>query len=157
MTIDVAFIVPMHPSPQGRPRAFSFGTHTRVHKPPADVRHEQQFAAMARPFRPVDRIDEAIGVDVLFVLPRPKSLSKLSKRDGEPLQDPTRRWATGAPDVDNLAKTVLDAMKGWWRDDALVCGLRAAKVVTAFDELPGYHVRVRSIADWMRNDNGAKE
>lgn len=51
--------------------------------------------------------------------------------------------ATGKPDIDNIAKIVMDAFnKVVWRDDALVTDLRVTK---AFADKPGITVYVRPL------------
>lgn len=47
------------------------------------------------------------------------------------------------PDLDNLAKSVLDALNGIvWRDDAQVASLSMSKQIAAGDECPGVLIRV---------------
>lgn len=150
MTLDVAFFVPIEPMPMPRPRFSMAGGFVTTHNTKEAERHQLQFAAFAARHRPKSQIDSAVGIDLLFVLPRSKALSRRSKRTDEPLTDPRRRWHTARPDIDNLAKMVLDSLRSWWVDDALVAGLNAAKVIAAIDERCGYHVRLRTIDAWMR-------
>ena len=101
---------------KGRPRHNSWGTYTdpkdRLYE--ADIR--QQF---------IDQIGEQfryftgpVHVALEFTRPLPKSYPK--KRNGEA--------DTAKPDVDNLAKSVLDALSGVaWRDDSQVTVLKAEK------------------------------
>ena len=154
MRIDVSFFVALEPHAQGRPRAALVAGRADVYKPSEDRRHESAFALLASSSRPVGddgaavTIAEPVVLDVVIVQPRPASLSARSKRTGLPLKPPGRRWASSRPDLDNLGKTVLDALKGWWVDDALVVGLRAFKVIAALGEAPGYHVRIRAASAW---------
>lgn len=59
---------------------------------------------------------EAVHVDLLFVLPRPKSLPKRV------------RHHLKKPDIDKLSRAALDAMTGIvWKDDSQVVALQAHK------------------------------
>lgn len=155
MPFDVRFVVPLAPQGAARPR-FSFaGGRAVAHKDRDALRHERAFAAIAARWRPLGKpFAEAVAVDVLAVMPRPLALARRSKRDGEPLRDPARRWHVAKPDADNIAKTVLDALRSWWIDDCIVAGLTVAKVVAALDEQPCYHVRIRDADSWMRAKRG---
>lgn len=63
-------------------------------------------------------LDTPITVRVVFLLPRPKSVSLAS-----------RPWPTVAPDVDKLARCLLDALtdSGLIKDDSRVIHLDARK------------------------------
>jgi Holliday junction resolvase RusA-like endonuclease len=64
---------------------------------------------------PVEEVP--LSVTVVFMYPKLKS----AKED----------WALKItrPDLDNLAKSTLDALTdaGWWKDDSLICDLRLVK------------------------------
>jgi hypothetical protein len=111
-------------------------------KAAVDSEHESAFAEQAKPFRPSVPFAGAVLVSIEAVMPRPQSLSAVSKRTGEPRADPARRWHTARPDADNIAKGVLDAMRDWWTDDCVVSGLNVSKFVAALGEQPHYLVSV---------------
>ena len=87
-------------------------------------------------------LDEPVSVSIVVVLPRPAYLSRVSKRTGEPLQPPERVPHVSRPDCDNLAKSVLDGMSGWWRDDCIVQRLVVEKWAAACGEQTHYEVTV---------------
>ena len=67
-----------------------------------------------------------LSVGLSFYLPRPKSHFRANGQ----LKDASPVWLhDGKPDVDNLAKAVLDALTGIraWRDDAQVCEMRVSR------------------------------
>jgi Holliday junction resolvase RusA-like endonuclease len=67
---------------------------------------------------PPPMLDEPVWLDIVVIADRPKRLRRKS--------DPTHRIrATGKPDLDNVAKLVMDAMTkaGIVTDDTKVCGL----------------------------------
>lgn len=75
----------------------------------------------------------------LFVMPRPQ-IMMWRKR---PMP---RAPHTSRPDVDNLLKSVKDALsKLTWADDSQVCDVRASKVVAAGDEQPHVHVEISAV------------
>ena len=67
-----------------------------------------------------ERIEEPCEIEILIITPRPKSLKK---NKGELVPKATK------PDLDNYVKSVLDAITGAgiWKDDNLVCSIKAAK------------------------------
>lgn len=69
----------------------------------------------AKPMRPASPLQGPVSVSMEFYLPRPK------KEAGD--------VPTGKPDLDNLAKAVLDCLTddGWWSDDAVVTDLVVRK------------------------------
>jgi len=77
-----------------------------------------------------------ISMAVTFVFPRPKGMVFRKK--------PMPRTAkTSKPDVDNLMKSVCDALNGLlWLDDAQVFDARIIKLVASGDEQPRTEVVV---------------
>jgi Holliday junction resolvase RusA-like endonuclease len=82
------------------------------------------------------RLFAPVRVDIMFLLPRPKAARK--RGGGHRLHHDSR------PDIDNLAKAVLDGMgeAGIWGDDAQVTELRASKWFAAVGETPGAIITV---------------
>ena len=58
----------------------------------------------------------------------------------------TRAWKTTRPDVDNLAKMLLDVMTrvGFWKDDALVVQLSGAKI---WNQEPGIKITIEQMEE----------
>lgn len=111
--------VPGLPRPQGSMRGFKVGGRVQVvhsnHNDLAVWRHAVTSAAAdAWGDRPL--LDEAVGIRLLFHLPRPKSAPK------------RRVYPDRLPDLDKLARAVLDSLTGVViTDDARVVSLHAAK------------------------------
>lgn len=80
-----------------------------------------------------------IGVNLAFVLPRPKYLCTKKA-----IQLPTPAH-TKRPDIDKLVRATLDALKsgGVYTDDACVVELTASKRTADMDEHSGCHIQVR--------------
>ena len=121
------------PAPQPRPRGYVIkirGKHTvRMFNPKSanEWRKAVEIAAMLHV--PREPLNTAIGMNILFVLPRPKSHYRTGKYAGE-LRKGAPRYPISTPDLDNLEKSTLDAItnSGLWRDDSLVVKKATAKV-----------------------------
>lgn len=78
----------------------------------------------------------AVAVDLRFVMPRPVSTPK---RRTPP--------ATKRPDIDKLARAVLDALTGIaFADDARVIDLHARKRLAEIGETPGVHIEITDLS-----------
>jgi Holliday junction resolvase RusA-like endonuclease len=139
----IGFVIPLSPKPSNKRRAAIVGGHARVVQDRGVVEHQAQIAACAAQHRPEAVIEGPITVEIVAVMPRPASLCGVSKRTGKPLQPPCRWPHVARPDADNLAKSVLDGLRGWWRDDSQVCDMRVSKVIAALDEQPHYEVGIQ--------------
>lgn len=105
----ISFVVPGPPVPKGRPRTGK----GRIYTDPKTRAAEEAIALLARSATRTP-LEGAVSLSLTFVLERPPSTKRA---------DPTVR-----PDVDNYAKTVMDACNGIvWADDAQVVTLSAAK------------------------------
>lgn len=117
----IAFVVEGKPIPKGRP---IYSRKNGMRTPDKTVAYERligqhaQFAHGASGYGRVAR--GPVAVRLHFILPRPDRLCRKKDPDGLMLA-PVR------PDVDNLAKAVLDGMKRIWVDDAQVCWKLATK------------------------------
>lgn len=127
------------PKPQPRPRAFVRGKHAGVYNPASadDWREAVQAAfeeALMASMEPL--LGGGLWLEVEFHLPRPAALRR--KKDPD-----HALWnARKRPDLDNLAKAVMDAMTkaGVWDDDGQVCDLRLRKKFHAKNDTP--HARI---------------
>ena len=70
----------------------------------------------------------ALSVTLEFYFPRPKSHYRTG-RNAHLLRDAAPDYPTGKPDIDKLARAILDALTGiWWDDDSRVVSLEAVKI-----------------------------
>lgn len=99
------------PEPQARPR---WG-NGRVFSP--KTAWWKACNMQARITRPPTPYDGAVRLTIDFYMPRPRRAPA------------ARRWHRCRPDVDNLAKAVMDALTdaGWWKDDGCVAELFVSK------------------------------
>jgi Holliday junction resolvase RusA-like endonuclease len=94
----------------------------------ADVRKQGEQYAHLPPVK-VPFTDIALKMELIFYMPRPKSLPKKVKHHMK------------KPDCDNLAKAVKDGLEGvFYKNDSQICDLRIKKVYC--EEHPGVRVKI---------------
>jgi Holliday junction resolvase RusA-like endonuclease len=130
---QVKFSVVGTPVPKSRPRVVTKGKRRFAYTPKRvkeweDIVREEARMHFERPF------DWPVVVSIVFLMPRPKS----------------RRldyWVTTTPDLDNLEKSVLDALNEVaYTDDKLVVAKSSSKKYVQKEE-PGVQVVVTAITD----------
>lgn len=111
----IAFTVPMRPKPKGRPR---FG-RGRTYTPKATAAFEGELALRAGAELGGRTLLGPLELHLTFVFRRTRVAPKGKGRAPR----------TCAPDLDNLAKAVMDALTGAqaWEDDRQVTRISAAK------------------------------
>lgn len=128
---SIRFTVLGTPKPQGSKRAYVQGGHARLvesaGQPLKDWRTDvQQAAIKAHHGEP---LEGPLAVQLIFNLVRPKS---------HPKTRPT--WPTARPDIDKLARAVLDALTHvCYQDDSQITHLTLAKV---WGDPPGVTVTI---------------
>ena len=124
MSAAIYFVVPGAPYGKGRPRASSRGGFVRLYTPVATVAYEGEIARLAEIARaewPV--MTTPMSLRVIAHHPIPVSWSK-KKQQAALAGD----LIPGKPDLDNVAKAVLDALNGViYEDDKQVVRLVAEK------------------------------
>ena len=128
--MQIHFQVEGDPRGKGRPRFGRFGKFTRVYTDKQTTDYEaviKSYAAHA--MGSSDPLETAVSVFLYVRLAVPQSYSK--KRTEaclSGLEKPCKK-----PDIDNIAKTYLDAMNGViFKDDTQVVDLHVKKVYSAF-------------------------
>lgn len=92
-------------------------------------------------------LEGPVRVAITFWFPLPK-------RDHRKRQPAGERRHTGKPDLDNLAKCVLDGCNGLiWKDDAQVCALSVEKYYAHQEEEPGAILIANPIVDAVDTPN----
>lgn len=115
----IKVVIPGEPVPKGRPRVTRYGTYT-----PKKTQLAEKAVKEALTRMPKFEAGRPLGAQIEFFLGIPKSASKTrQKAMREGLLMPTKR-----PDLDNLAKLVLDAMnKDVFPDDSAIVELYISK------------------------------
>jgi Holliday junction resolvase RusA-like endonuclease len=110
------------------------GRHASVYNPDTADAWKRCIALQAAPHAPKQPLDGGVTVALTFAMPRPKRLRK------------TLSYLPhlAKPDVDNLAKAVLDVLTrvGFWGDDSQVWSINVAKCYALPEEEPGVWVQV---------------
>lgn len=130
------FVVEANPVGKGRPRAFRVGTGVRMHTPPKTKAYEQTIAFAARlAMRGNPLLEGPVSAVMTFSMPIPASWPHRKAQDASlGLTLPTV-----APDLDNLAKAILDGCNGVvFEDDRQVVRLDLTK---RYADRPGVAVR----------------
>lgn len=115
------------PTPQARVRhGISKGGFVTAFKSGMQIRNEQTLEACLLEHKPQRPAGGAISLSFTAVIPVPQSVSK--KKKAEMLAGSMR--PTKKPDIDNLAKQILDAMTRlqFWEDDKQIVELHCRKV-----------------------------
>lgn len=85
------------------------------------------FLSLCRDKAPLTLINTPVDLALMFNFPRPKSHYGTGRNEGV-LKDRAPKHHIQRPDVDNLAKCVLDALNGiFWRDDTIIYRLMVVK------------------------------
>jgi crossover junction endodeoxyribonuclease RusA len=123
------------PAPQGSKRHVGGGRMIEQSKAVGPwreaIRAEVQRSGMTM-------IDGAASVSITFILPRPRSHYGTGRNAGV-LAARAPRYPSGKPDIDKLARAVLDGltMGGAFADDAQVVTLNAGKVYGLLGDASG--------------------
>lgn len=126
--MDFEFFI--EPVPKGRPR---IGRGGIVYTPAKTRLFERSLRGLLKSQWAAKPIEGPLEVIITCCLARPKSA--------------TRFWPTVRPDVDNLAKSILDAIQGedgLFLDDSQICSLTCRKVY-ALDQTPKILVQVNQL------------
>ena len=140
---EVLVRVPVEPRPKGRPRFASFGGHVHAYTPKNTVQFEtvikEHYIRDTHSFK-YDK-DQPICVSLIFGMKIPMSTPK-SRRIA--MNDGIIRH-TKKPDLDNLIKSVLDALNTVaWEDDAQIVRITAQK---AYSSEPYVMIRIYESVD----------
>jgi Holliday junction resolvase RusA-like endonuclease len=126
LTFDVIGL----PKPQARPRVFKRGNFAGAYSPTTEWKESVKYAASQH--KPFD--DLPLAMRVVFFYDRPKSHYGTGK-NADKLKESAPKYHTKRPDVDNLAKAILDAIQdaGLIKDDSAIVMLDVAKYYVGKD------------------------
>lgn len=131
------FIVFTNPVGKGRPKFRRVGNFVQTYSPKKTVTQEQEIANVAKAAMGKEEpLETPITVCIYFRMPIPKSYSKKLTKD---CLDGLERHLK-KPDLDNMAKLVLDSLNGIvYKDDSQITNLHLRKV---YAETPAIEVIV---------------
>lgn len=137
MSEPIVITVPAVPVAQPRPRVFNIGGKARAVSAPAKHPVNAFKSCCAVTWRnayPGPPIEGAVALRLVFVMPRPKN--RIWKSRPMPREPHSTR-----PDIDNLAKAVLDCLNQIaFRDDSQIHSLSLEKWIANGHEQP--HVKI---------------
>ena len=137
MTFSLTFHVDINPVPKGRPRFSKVGGFMRSYTPKKTSDYEIEVRTQAQAVMTREPLETPLAVYLYFRLPIPRSHSK--KRQEACLNGSER--PIKKPDIDNLAKSVLDGLNGVvWHDDSQIVSLHLTKV---YARNPGIDLLIR--------------
>lgn len=140
----ITFTIPSIPvaQPRQRTRVLSVGgrTFAQNYTPTKSPVNVFKAACQAEASKVIQApISGPVHLWLTFVFPRPKSLTK--KRGPNP-----RAWKPSKPDIDNVYKSLADALTGIaWVDDSQVVWLNVQKLVASDSEQSRVEVRIEAV------------
>ena len=125
--MEIHFIIEGRAQPQGRPRAVRMGAGVRMYDPPKSKAYKQMVSTKVRShmnLNGIQMLTEPLAVHLNFYFTPPKSYSKKRIRAIEAKEE----LFTKKPDLDNLAKSILDSCNNLlFKDDSQIVGLTIGK------------------------------
>lgn len=97
------------PKPQSRPRFNSYTKRAYESSDMTAYKKKISYEALKVFKSPIEKY-KPLKISITFYMPIPKALSKVKKNTARLESD--RWYVTKKPDIDNLAKAVLDALNG---------------------------------------------
>ncbi len=121
--------------PMGRPRTAVIKGHARIYQPQKSQEYKAYVRMVVSEYmreHGIPTLDDGVSIYLLFKMAVPKSFTK--KKRVSALEGNTR--PTKKPDLDNLAKTILDALNGIaYRDDSQIVRLSLEKTYSEESEV----------------------
>ena len=142
----IEFYVKGNPKGQPRARAVAFAGNARVHNPGTADDWKALVAIEARKYVEGVPLSGPVAIMLSFIFKRPKGHFGTG-RNADVLKVGAPEWHTSKPDVDNLAKAVLDVFVdiGLLSDDCIVChSVVSKKYAASKSETGGVHVALQS-------------
>lgn len=138
--MEINYTVVGIPKPQARPRTF-YGVKggkgfVRTYSPKTSWFDIVYTKSLEIKNKLKLRLSGALELNLIFCMPIPKSISKKKREQ--------LHFVTKKPDVDNLAKAVMDAINqvGIWEDDSQVSRLVVGKI---YSDEPRCIISIREI------------
>ena len=139
--MEINYTVVGIPKPQARPKFFSrtlkSGKHfTSTYSPKTSWFDIVYIETLKIKNSLKKRLVGALELNLIFCMPIPKSISKKKREQ--------LHYVIKKPDVDNLAKAVMDAMNntGIWEDDSQIASLQVKKI---YSEEPRCLITIREV------------
>ena len=134
---SLMFRVTGQPVAKARPRMARRGKAVWAYTPKTTKEYEELVASsFVKKYKKFKPIEGPVSVEALIMLNAPAYVLKLWKRGAYPHH-------TKKPDIDNIMKSILDALNGVaWLSDSQVVEMRAAK---GYSETPEAVVTIKTL------------
>ena len=147
--MNLRIYIPGLPAPQGSKRAIPNRSTGRVSLVESSARVKpwrEDVRAAALDAYSGPALTGPLYVEITFWIPRPRGHYGTG-RNADTLRPSAPEYPAGKPDVDKLARAILDALTsaGTWRDDSQVVSLSAAKVYATRDHRPGCRIDIEEV------------
>lgn len=143
----IEFTIYGEPIAQGRPRFSTVNGFSQAIDPPDSKEYKKYVKLMASQNRPHKPIEGPVNLKLVIYRPLLKSMSK--KKKAEAVAGTLR--PIKKPDVDNVAKGIMDAMTSIiWQDDKQVVSLQVSKY---YSEQPRVEVEVTPLDEQVEQLN----
>lgn len=122
------YVINMEPMASPRPRFSGRGGFVKSYMPKEYTNWKKQFL-LAWSLYQAEKFEQgqALSVKIIFYIKPPASFSKVKKN--HPLLESEVIPVIKKPDIDNLQKSVLDALNGYaWHDDNQISDIYARKL-----------------------------
>lgn len=103
----VKFTIKGNPVPKGRPRVVMKGRYPVTYTPEKTRIWEEYVQVSSLPYKPIEFMEGPLRMKLRFIFVKPKSAK--------------REYPNIKPDIDNLAKSIMDALEGvFYKNDSQV-------------------------------------
>lgn len=143
LTVRARFFVQGEPKAQPRPKARRVKNFVQIYTPTTAKEWKQAIVKACLQNAPKCVLTSPIRLSIVFYMPRPKSDFKSNGQ----LKSNAQTYHTKKPDIDNLAKAVMDAISDSgviWHDDKQVCSIGCYKVYGYPEEL-GAEIKIQEV------------
>ena len=141
--MTIRFTVPGEPTGKGRPRVFKTNGVSRATTPQKTLNYENLVKWIVGESMQVEQLTGEIEAEIKAYYAIPKSMTKKNRQ----LIEEGKLHPTKKPDLDNVAKIILDALNGIaYKDDSQVVRMHIEKEY-ADDEKPRVEVVLRELEE----------
>lgn len=128
------------PKAQKRHRHVRMGNFVRQYDPSASDKGD--FLSIVQYNAPKEPFAVPLAIAIRFYFTRPKSHFKTGK-NSHVMKDTAPLWHTSKPDVDNMAKFLMDSLnKIYWKDDSYIAD---CWIIKQYDDKPRTEIEITLI------------
>jgi Holliday junction resolvase RusA-like endonuclease len=135
--MEIKLTILGEPKAQKRHRSVRMGNAVRQYDPSASDKGD--FLSVVQREAPKEPLSVPLAVAIRFYFTRPKSHFRTGK-NSHVMKDTAPLWHTSKPDVDNMAKFLMDSLnKIYWKDDSYIADCWITK---QYDDKPRTEIEI---------------